>query len=53
MSQLKALQDEAGQIWLPRLAVHGGPDRSALPWFDCHSLEMTEKVGLPRFRKNR
>jgi len=25
MSQLKAIQDETSQIWLPRLAVHGGP----------------------------
>jgi hypothetical protein len=25
MSQLKNIQDENLQIWLPRLAVHGGP----------------------------
>ena len=25
MSQLNAIQDAASQVWLPRLAVHGGP----------------------------
>jgi hypothetical protein len=25
MSQLKSMQDDASPVWLPRLAVHGGP----------------------------